>query len=66
MHCRFRKINEGEGPFPREDENAEEEVDDLEYWEWFHGGVEVGGEEVPEDFGPEETFEGGGDLVYRL
>ena len=26
-------------------------------------GVEVGGEEVPEEFGPEETFDAGEDLV---
>ena len=40
-----------------------DEVEDLEDRERFHGRVEVGGEEIPEDLGPEETFEGGGDLV---
>lgn len=64
MHCRFRKLEEGEGPFPGEDEDAEEEVDDLEDGEGFDGAVEIGGEEVPEDLWPEEPFERGGDLVY--
>lgn len=27
------------------------------------GVVEIGGEEVPEEFGPEETFDAGDDLV---
>ena len=40
-----------------------DEVEDLEDRERFDGWVEGRGQEVPEDFGPEETFEGGGDLV---
>lgn len=44
---------EGERPFPAETEDAEEEVDGLEEGDGAHAGVEVGGEEVPEDFGPE-------------
>lgn len=39
------------------------EIYDLQDGDGFHGAVKVGGEEVPEDFGPEETFEGGADLV---
>jgi hypothetical protein len=35
----------------------------LEDGEWFDGGVEVFGEEIPEDLGPEEALEGGGALV---
>ena len=45
---------EGEGPFPGEAEQAEEEVDDLEDRDRADAAVEVGGEEVEEDFGPEE------------
>lgn len=29
----------------------------------MHSTIEVGGEEVPEDLGPEKAFEGGGDLI---
>lgn len=64
MHGRFREREQRDRPFPGEGEDAEEEVDDLQDGDGADGGVEVGGEEVPEDFGPEEAFEGGGDLVY--
>lgn len=33
--------------------------------ERFDDGVEVRSEEIPEDFGPEEAFKSGGDLVYE-
>ena len=39
------------------------EIDYLEDGDGFDGPVEVGGQEVPEDFGPEEAFESGSDLV---
>jgi hypothetical protein len=32
----------------------------LEDWDGFHCGVEVFGQEVEEEFGPEEAFEGAG------
>ncbi len=63
VHGRLGEGEQGKGPFPGEGEDAEQEVDDLEDRDGAHGGVEIGGEEVPEDLGPEETFEGGGDLV---
>lgn len=56
----------GQWPFPGERDDAEEKVDDLEDWEGFYGRVEVLGEEVPEDFGPEEGFEGSCYLVYGI
>ena len=52
-----------ERPFPGEAEDAEEEVEALEDGDGFDDGVEVDGEEVPEDLGPEEAFYGGGNLV---
>ena len=52
-----------QGPFPREDEQAEEEVDDLQDGDRLHGAVEVLGREVPEDFGPEEALQRGHDLI---
>lgn len=55
-----------ERPFPSEGEDAEDEVEGLEDGNRVDGAVEVGGEEVPEDLGPEEAFEGGGDLVYHV
>ena len=53
----------GPWPFPPEREQAEEEVEDLQDGQGLDGAVEGFGQEVPEDFGPEESFEGGGDLV---
>ena len=35
----------------------------MEEGDGADGGVEVCGEEVPEEFGPEETFDAGEDLV---
>ena len=35
----------------------------MEEGDGADGVVEVGGEEVPEEFGPEETFDAGEDLV---
>jgi len=35
----------------------------LEYGERFDGTVEILGEEVPEELGPEEAFKGGSYLV---
>ena len=50
-------------PFPGQAEEAEDEVEDLQDGDGLDGAVEIRGQEVPEDFGPEEAFEGGGDLV---
>lgn len=55
MHCRAG--DEPKGPFPSEDDDTQNEVDDLENGERLHGHVEVGGQEVEEDLGPEEAFE---------
>lgn len=54
---------EGEGPFPAEAKDAEEEVYGLEDGDGADAAVEVGGEKVPEYFWPEESEDGGGDLV---
>ena len=54
-----------EGPFPCEYTEAEEKVDELEDWNWFDGAVEVFGCEIPEDFGPEESFHGRYDLIWK-
>lgn len=52
-----------ERPFPEQADDAEEEVEDLQDGRGFDGAVEVLGQEVPEDLGPEEAFERGGNLV---
>lgn len=57
--------DEGEWPLVCDAEDSQEEVDDLEGWDGSDGGVEVLGEEVPEDLRPEEAFEGSGYLVWR-
>lgn len=50
-------------PFPRQADDAQDDVDDLQDGERLHGRVEVLGQEVPEDLGPEEGFQRGGYLV---
>lgn len=45
-----------EWPFPCQRRDAKDQVDDLEDWNGFDGGVEVVCDKVPEDFGPEEAF----------
>jgi len=59
-----RPGDEGGWVFPEQREEAEEEVEALEDGDGFDGGVEGLGEEVPEDFGPEDGVEGGGELVW--
>lgn len=54
---------EGKGPFPAEAEDAEEQVYGLEEWDRADAVVEVGGQEVPEYFRPEEAEYGGCDLI---
>ncbi|KAK0292352.1 hypothetical protein LTS00_007829, partial [Friedmanniomyces endolithicus] len=61
----MRAGEERERPFVGKGEEGEEEVEDLEDGDGFDEGVEVLGEEVEEEFGPEEAFEGGGYLVWR-
>ena len=51
------------GPFPRQTQHAHEEVDDLQGGNRLDGAVEVLGQEVPEDLGPEEGFNGSAYLV---
>ena len=57
--------DDAEGPFPGENEDAEEKVDDLEDGDGLDGAVEVLGREVPEDLGPEEAVNGGEDLIWE-
>ena len=52
-------------PFPRETDETQDEVEDLQDGNGAHGAIEVGGEKVPEDLGPEEALEGRRDLVYK-
>lgn len=49
--------------FVGEASETENEVEDLKNRDWFYGAVEVLGEEVPEDFGPDEAFYRSADLV---
>lgn len=51
-------------PFPREAHQPEKEIDDLENGDRFDGAVEARRQKVPEDFGPEEAFDGGADLPW--
>jgi len=50
-------------PFVGQAHEAEDEVYDLKSGERLDGAIEVLGEEVPEDLGPEEAFNRGTDLV---
>jgi hypothetical protein len=53
-----------EWPFPRQTQDAEQDIYDLQDWERLDGGVEVLSQEVPEDLGPEEGFESSGYLIW--
>lgn len=55
--------NQAERPLPEKYNDAQNEVNDLEIWDRFHGAIEIFGEEVPEYLGPEEAFYGSGDLI---
>jgi len=51
--------------FVRETDEAHDEVDGLEYRYRLDGAVEVLGQKVEEDLGPEEAFYAGCDLIWR-
>lgn len=50
-------------PLPGEHEDAEQQVDDLQHRHRLHRAVEVLGQEVEEDLGPEEALDGGAHLI---
>nr|POE80010.1 hypothetical protein CFP56_08076 [Quercus suber] len=50
-------------PFVGQADERDDEVDDLQGGEGFDGGIEVLGEEVEEELGPEEAFERRGELI---
>lgn len=45
-----------ERPFVRQRYDADDEIDDLEDGDGFHGEIKVLGEEVEKELGPEEAF----------
>jgi hypothetical protein len=47
-------------PFVGEADERDDDVEDLQDGDGFDGCVEVFGQEVEEEFGPEEGFEGAG------
>jgi hypothetical protein len=57
---------QGQWPFPSETDDAEDDVDDLQYGDGLHSGIEVFGEKIPEDFGPEEAFKCSSYLIYLM
>ena len=44
-------------PFHRKGKDAEHNIDDLQVREGLDKDVEIRGEDVPEDLGPEETLD---------
>lgn len=54
---------ESERPLPSKTDKAHEDVDDLEGGHRLNSNVEVLGQKVPEDLGPEKGLDAGGDLV---
>lgn len=58
-----RAGNEGQRPLVAQAEQSRDEVDDLQGGDGLDGAVEVLGQEVPEDLGPEEGLDGCGNLV---
>lgn len=52
-------------PFPGDTDYAEDNVENLQDGNGLDGAIEVLGEEIPEDLGPEEAVETGGYLVWE-
>ena len=50
-------------PFEQKSHDSEHKIDNLQDRKRLDGHIEVLGEEIPEDFGPEEAFEGCSDLI---
>lgn len=60
------QVGAGDGAeWPLESQHAEteEEVEELQDGDGLYGAVEIFGGKVPKDFGPEEAFDSGGDLI---
>jgi len=55
--------DEAERPFPGEQQQTHDQVDDLEHRYRSDSWVEGCGEEVPENLGPEKGVNSGSDLV---
>lgn len=55
--------NKAERPFVGNAEEAKEEVEDLEGGNRLDSAVEILGEEVPENLGPEEAMDSSQNLV---
>jgi hypothetical protein len=49
-------------PLQAKAHERKDEVEYLQYGEWFDCYIEIFGEDVPEDLGPEEAFDGSGEL----
>lgn len=58
--------DDAERPLPGCDDEPHYQVNGLQHWYRFYGAIEILGEEVPEDLGPEEAFDCGGYLVWRF
>ena len=56
-------FEEAERPFIGKCEDAKEQIQQLENRDRLHDRIEVGGSKIPEDLGPKEAFDCGGDLV---
>jgi hypothetical protein len=56
---------QGQWPFPGDTDYAEDDVENLQDGNGLDGAIEVLGEEIPEDLGPEETVEAGSYLVWE-
>jgi hypothetical protein len=50
-------------PFVGETDEADDKIDGLQDGVWLHGSIEVLGDPVEEELGPEEAFQCGSDLI---
>jgi hypothetical protein len=57
-----RSSNETQRPFPSEHDETEDDVNYLEGRDGFDCSIEVLGEEIPEDLGPEDSVDAGYEL----
>jgi len=65
VHRGAGEAEDVEGPLVAERDEAEQQVERLEDGDGLHGAVEVVGEEVEEDLGPDESFYAGGYLIWE-
>jgi hypothetical protein len=58
--------NKTKRPFPSKHDDTKDDVDYLKRGDGFDGSIEVLGEEIPEDLGPEDAVNTGYELPWKI